>query len=162
MVGTPVHWSLKGGIQWPWVCRGPVEGGVATLGGWRPISGKGGVEGVFVGGHVPVIVCIEIMQVICQVITSSAEGCIGFVESQISFLLLLICGVENVFLLILGTKIETMIRGFSHFRLVIIRRKRVSPNTRLGPSLTSRECSRVELTSSHRWTVLAGWRAGRQ
>ena len=93
--------------------------------GWRrPISGKGGVEGVFVGGHVPVIGCIEIMQVICQVITSSAEGGVGFIKSQVSFFLLLICGVENIFFLSLGTKIETMIRGFSHFGLLITRRKK--------------------------------------
>ena len=162
MVRTPVDWSLKGGIEGPWVCRGPVEGGVATLVGWRPISGKGGVEGVFVGGHVPVIGCIEIMQVICQVITSSAEGGIGFVKSQVSSFLLLICGVQNVFLQILGTKIETMIRRFSHFRLLILRWKRVSTNPRLAPGLTPRECSRVELTSSHRLAILAGWRAGCQ
>ena len=123
--------------------------------GWRrPISGKGGVEGVFVGGHVLVKGGIEIMVVICQVITGSAEGCVGFVKSQISPFLLLKCGVENVFLLILGTKVETVIGRFSHFRLVIIRWKRVSTNTGLAPGLTSRECSWVELTSSHRRTVL--------
>ena len=154
MVGTSVDWSLKGGIEGPWVSRGPIEGGVATLVGWRSISGKGGVVGIFVGGHVPVIGGIEIMQVICQVITGSAEGCVGFVKSQISPFLLLKCGVENVFLLILGTKVETVIGRFSHFRLVIIRWKRVSTNTGLAPSLTSRECSWVELTSSHRRTVL--------
>ena len=130
--------------------------------GRRPISGEGGVEGVFVGGHVPVIGGIEIMQVICQVITSSAEGVVGFIESQVSFFLLLICGVENIFLLSLGTKIETMIRRFSHFRLLILRWKRVSTNTRLAPGLTPRECSWIELTSSHRRAVLAGGRAGCQ
>ena len=55
-----------------------------------------------------------------------------------------------------------MIRRFSHFRLVIIRWERVSPNTwpATGPGLTPRECSRVELTASHRRAVLAGWGAG--